>query len=212
MKVKISPSIGTVTAEATAPKSMKAMFTFAHGAGAGMGHPFMTTMSKELAGHGIGTLRFNFPYMEKKKGRPDVPAVAHQTIKALVEKAAKAYPDVPIFASGKSFGGRMSSQYLAKGEDTMLKGIVFFGFPLHAPGKPSIDRGDHLKEIKVPMLFLQGSRDDLAKWDLIESVCSGLSTAKLVRWEGADHSFKVSGKNILGDIAGAVNAWVDEVL
>lgn len=212
MKVKISPSIGSVTAETTKPKSMKAMFTFAHGAGAGMNHPFMTTMAKELAAFGIGTLRFNFPYMENKKSRPDVPAVAHQAIKAIVEKAAKTYSGVPIFASGKSFGGRMSSQYMAKGEDTIVKGLAFFGFPLHAPGKPSVERGDHLKDIKVPMLFLQGSRDDLASWPLIESVCKGLPTAKLVRWEGADHSFKVAGKNILGDIAAAVNTWVDEVL
>lgn len=213
MKVKVSASIGSVTAEATAPKSMKAMFTFAHGAGAGMNHPFMTTMSKELAALGIGTLRFNFPYMENKKGRPDVPAVAHETIKAMLAKASKTYDGVPIFASGKSFGGRMSSQYLSKGEDSIARGVAFFGFPLHAPGKPSVDRAEHLKSIRIPMLFLQGTRDDLAKWDLIESVCKDLKTAKLVRWEGADHSFKVKGGgNILGDIAKSIDSWVDEVL
>src|ERR1044071_8974818 len=194
MKLKGSDKIDSVTGEVTEPKKMNAIFTFAHGAGAPMNHPFMTTMSKELEKFGIGTFRFNFPSMEAKKGRPDVPAVAHATIEAAANYIHKEYPKTPLFLSGKSFGGRMSSQYLAKFQPDFVNGIAFFGFPLHAPGAPSIERADHLKEIKVPMLFLQGTRDALADWDLITQVTKGLPKATLVKFEGADHSFK-AGKN-----------------
>lgn len=186
--------------------------TFAHGAGAGMNHPFMTKMATELAGVGISTLRFNFPYMEAKKNRPDVPAVAHKTIEAAAEKAHALFPSLPVFLSGKSFGGRMSSQFLSTNSPEYVKGVVFFGFPLHAPGNPSVDRGDHLQAVKVPMLFLQGTRDNLAKIDLIESVCSKLSMATLVKFEGADHSFSTSGKKVLiAEPAMAVSQWMDSL-
>lgn len=211
MKLKVSASIGSVTGEVNAPKKMKAMMTLAHGAGAGMNHPFMTQMSEELAKLGIGTLRFNFPFTENKKGRPDVPAVAHATIQAALEHVIKKYSDVPIYASGKSFGGRMSSQYLSKQDEVSSKvsGLVFFGFPLHAIGKPSMDRADHLQTVPCPMLFLQGTRDDLAQWDLIEQVTSKLPKATLKRIEGADHSFKVSGKkDVLTNLATIVSEWM----
>lgn len=208
MKLKISDKLGSVSAEVTEPKKMKAIFTFAHGAGAPMNHPFMTTMSKELEQLGIGTLRFNFPYMENKKGRPDTPAVAHQAIEVAAAYLHKEYPKTPLFLSGKSFGGRMSSQYLAKFAPDFVKGIAFFGFPLHPPGAPSTERGDHLKEIKVPMLFLQGTRDSLADWELITKVTNALPKATLVKIDGADHSFKVAKKNALPDLAQAVAEWV----
>lgn len=208
MKLKISPTIGSVTAEITEPKKMKAVFTFAHGAGAPMNHPFMKTMSKELEQLGIGTLRFNFPYMEAKKGRPDVPAVAHAAIEAAANHLHTEYPKTPIFLSGKSFGGRMSSQYMAKSAPGFVKGLAFFGFPLHAPGQPSTDRADHLREIKVPTLFLQGTRDSLADWDLITSVTKAIPLATLVKFEGADHSFKATKTNLLPELAKAVAEWV----
>jgi predicted alpha/beta-hydrolase family hydrolase len=208
MKLKISPKIGSVTAELTEPKKMKAVFTFAHGAGAPMNHPFMKTMSKELEQLGIGTLRFNFPYMEAKKGRPDVPAVAHAAIEAAATHLYKEFPKTPIYLSGKSFGGRMSSQFMAKSPLGYVRGLAFFGFPLHAPGQPSIDRAEHLGEIKVPMLFLQGTRDSLAQWDMIASVTGSLPDATLVKFEGADHSFKAGKQNLLPDLAKAVAEWV----
>jgi predicted alpha/beta-hydrolase family hydrolase len=211
MKLKVSDKSGSVSAELVEPKKMNAIFTFAHGAGAPMNHPFMKTMSKELEQLGIGTLRFNFPYMENKKGRPDVPAVAHQTIEAAANHLHKEFPKTPLFLSGKSFGGRMSSQYLSKFQPDFVKGIAFFGFPLHAPGAPSLDRADHLKEIKVPMLFLQGTRDSLAAWDLITQVTDGLPKATLVKFEGADHSFKAGKKNLLPEIAQAIAGWINEL-
>jgi predicted alpha/beta-hydrolase family hydrolase len=212
IKITVSESIGKVSAELTEPKSPHCVMTFAHGAGAGMQHPFMTGMSEELAGSGIATLRFNFPYMESRKNRPDVPAVAHKAIDAAAAKARKLKPELPLLLSGKSFGGRMSSQYLSGEHADFIRGVVFFGFPLHAPGKASVDRADHLKTVKVPMLFLQGSRDDLAKWDLIESVCKPLKNATLIRFEGADHSFRVSGKKtIVPELAAAVAKWIEEL-
>jgi len=211
MKLKISDKIGSVTCEITEPKKLKAIFTFAHGAGAPMDHPFMTGMSKELEKLGIGTFRFNFPYMEAKKGRPDAPAVTHQTIEAAARYVHKEHPKTPLFLSGKSFGGRMSSQYVAKFQPDFVSGIAFFGFPLHAAGQPSTDRADHLKEIKVPMLFLQGTRDSLANWDLITQVTDGLPKATLVKFEGADHSFKAGKNNLLPVLAQAVSEWVTKL-
>jgi predicted alpha/beta-hydrolase family hydrolase len=211
MKIKVSDSIGSVSAEMAEPKKMKAVFTFAHGAGAPMNHPFMKTMSKELELLGIGTLRFNFPYMEAKKGRPDVPAIAHAAIEAAASHLHKEYPKMPLFLSGKSFGGRMSSQFMARNAPAFVNGLAFFGFPLHAPGQPSVDRADHLKEIKVPLLFLQGTRDSLAQWDLITSVTGQLPKATLVKFEGADHSFKAGKINLLPDLAKSVAEWVTKL-
>lgn len=211
MKIKVSEKIGSVSAELIEPKKMTAVFAFAHGAGAPMGHPFMKTVSKELEKLGIGTLRFNFPYMEAKKGRPDVPAVAHATVEAAANQLYKEFPKTPIFLSGKSFGGRMSSQFMAKSPLGYVRGLAFYGFPLHAPGNPSIDRADHLKDIKVPMLFLQGTRDSLADWDLITQVTGSLPAATLVRFDGADHSFKAGKQNLLPDLAKTVAEWVTKV-
>ena len=209
MKLKVSDK--SVSTDLVLPKKPKAIFTFAHGAGAPMNHPFMTGMSKELEKLGIGTFRFNFPYMEAKKGRPDVPGIAHQTIEAAANYIHKEYPKTPLFLSGKSFGGRMSSQYLAKFQPDFVHGIAFFGFPLHAAGQPSVDRAEHLKDIKVPLLFLQGTRDSLADWDLITQVTGALPKATLVKFEGADHSFKAGKKNLLPDLALAVSEWVTKL-
>ena len=153
-------------------------------------------------------LRFNFPFMENKKGRPDTPAVAHKTIEAAIGKAKKLFPELPLFVAGKSFGGRMTSQYLSANPDAAVKGIIFYGFPLHPPGKPSAERAEHLKNIKTPMLFLQGTKDELATWDLIESVCSSLKLAELIKIEGANHAFKAGKQDILQLLATTTKDWV----
>lgn len=210
LTISVSSTIGKVSAEYIVPNDAQCLLTLAHGAGANMQHAFMVTLSNALAEAGIGTLRFNFPFMENKKGRPDTPAVAHQTIEAAIKKAQDLFPSLPLFAAGKSFGGRMTSQYLATHPDTPIKGIIFYGFPLHAAGKPSIDRADHLKEVKVPMLFLQGTKDTLATWDLIEQVCGSLKKATLEKLEGADHSFKAGKKDTMSLLVTATSQWLSK--
>jgi len=212
LSLKISPSIGSVSAECIIPEKSKCIMALAHGAGAGMHHSFMVTLAQLLSEQSITTLRFNFPFAENKRGRPDTPAVAHQTIEAAILKAQKLFPDLALFVAGKSFGGRMSSQYLAAHPQPGVKGIVFYGFPLHPPGKPSNERAEHLKEVKTPMLFLQGTKDELATWNLIESVCSSLKLATLVKIEGANHAFKAGKQNILQLLADTTNDWIDKSL
>ena len=189
-------AVGEVSAKYTAPDRPLCSLTLAHGAGAGMDHYIMEGLAVSLAEAGVAVLRFNFPFSEQKKRRPDSPAVAQLTIAAAIAKAHTLNPGLPLIAAGKSFGGRMTSQYLAAHPDSRVAGIIFYGFPLHPAGKPSTDRADHLRGLRVPMLFLQGSRDTLATWELIQSVCGSLPLASLVRLEGADHSFK-AGKNLM---------------
>ena len=212
LKIKISPEIGSISAISIVPANPICLLTIAHGAGAGMGHPFMEQLAESLAETGIATLRFNFPYMEKGKGIPDRPPVAHKTIEAVIAKAQKLFPALPLFVSGKSFGGRMTSQYIAESQQMGIRGIVFFGFPLHAPGKDSIDRADHLKKIKVPMLFLQGSRDEFASFDLIKKVTAALKKAKLVKIEGANHSYKAGKLNTMEILVSETKKWISNLL
>lgn len=212
LKIKISRAIGSVSAESMIPKESKAVIIIAHGAGAGMNHEFMAAIARSLADKDIASLRFNFPFMENKKGRPDTPAVAHQTIEAVINKTKKLFPALPLFVSGKSFGGRMTSQYLSINHATKVSGIIFYGFPLHAPGKPSIERADHLKEVKVPMLFLSGSRDEFATWKLLSKVCSALTLAELIKIEGANHSFKAGKRDVISELAVLSSDWIDKTL
>ena len=186
--------------------------TLAHGAGAGMDHSFMITLAQSLSEEGIATLRFNFPFAENKKGRPDLPAVAHQTIEAAILKAQKLFPELPLFAAGKSFGGRMTSQYLSAHPNDAVKGIIFYGFPLHAPGNPSTDPAEHLKNVKLPMLFLQGTRDNLATLNLIETVCSALEQTTLITIEGADHSFKAGKQDTMSMLVNFTTDWIEELM
>ena len=210
LSLDISPSAGKVSAEYIIPDNNTGIFTLAHGAGAGMNHNFMISLAKALALSGIASLRFNFPFIEQKKRRPDLPAVAHKTIETAVADAKRSFPKLPLYLSGKSFGGRMSSQFLAAKSDPDVKGIIFFGFPLHPVGKPATERADHLKNIEVPMLFLQGTRDELATLELIEQVCSSLKTATLVKIEGADHSFKAGKKEIIPILVEEAKKWMDK--
>ena len=211
-KLEVSPLVGKVSAKLIVPDKPKCIFTLAHGAGAGMDHLFMETLADSLSKAGIATLRFNFPFMEHKKGRPDSPPIAHMTIEAAIKKALELNPKLPLFVSGKSFGGRMSSQYLADHPETSVKGIIFYGFPLHPSGKPSIERADHLKALKIPMLFLQGSKDTLATWALIKTVCESLRKATLVKLEGADHSFKAGKNDTMSLLVNETKKWVDKIL
>jgi predicted alpha/beta-hydrolase family hydrolase len=207
LKIHVSKEIGKVSAKCIIPAKPYCVLSLAHGAGAGMDHIFMETLATKLAEEGIATLRFNFPFTENKKGRPDSPAVAHQTIKAAIEKAHELFPKLPVFVTGKSFGGRMSSQYLSANPDDTVSGLIFYGFPLHQPGNPSVERAEHLKQVKAPMLFLQGTRDALATIALIEKVVKPLKKAKLVKLEGADHSFKAGKKDIMSELVAATKQW-----
>lgn len=208
LSLKVSPLIGAVSAECIIPEKSRCILTLAHGAGAGMNHSFMITLSELLSQEGIATMRFNFPFAENKKGRPDTPAVAHQTIEAAISKARKLFPELPLFAAGKSFGGRMTSQYLSAHPHAAVNGVIFYGFPLHPPGKPSTERAEHLKDVTTPMLFLQGTKDELATWNLIEPVCSSLPTATLIKIEGANHAFKAGKQNIIQLLANATRDWI----
>ena len=210
LSIKISPAIGTVSAECFVPQKSKCIMTLAHGAGAGMHHSFMVTLSQSLSEAGIATLRFNFPFTENKKGRPDSPAVAHQAIEAAILKAQKLFPKLSLFVAGKSFGGRMTSQCLAAHPNDLVKGIIFYGFPLHAPGKPSIERAEHLKDVRSPMLFLQGSRDEFATWKLIEKVTSSLPLAELIKIEGANHGFKAGKQDIIKLLSTITKDWIEQ--
>jgi uncharacterized protein len=202
----------SVSAEVYLPASPKTVFVFAHGAGAGMNHSFMKELSLELVQHGIASLRYNFLYMELKKKRPDFPAVAHKAVEAAINKASEIFPSTPLLVGGKSFGGRMTSQFLSLATLPPVKGVVFVGFPLHPVGKPSVDRAAHLKNVNLPMLFLQGTKDKLAEWNLIEKVCDGLPTSKLIRLEGADHSFKAPKQNLIPVLASQISQWADALL
>ena len=186
----------------------------AHGAGAGMEHPFMGSLAAALAAHGVATLRFQFPSMEHGSKRPDTPAVAHAAIRAAVAEAARRLPELPLFAGGKSFGGRMTSQAQAKAPLPTVRGLVFVGFPLHPAKKPGVERAAHLAQVEVPMLFLQGTRDALAEWNLIEPTVQALGgRATLERVEGADHAFAVRARDstqphdVMRELAQAIAGW-----
>jgi len=202
-----------------APPAARACYVLAHGAGAGMKHPFLAAVAAELAGRGIASLRYQFPYMERRSKRPDPPPVAHATVRAAVATAQQRLPTLPLIAGGKSFGGRMTSQAQAKAPLPGVRGLAFLGFPLHPAGKPSPDRAEHLFEVRIPMLFLQGKRDALAALDQLEPVCDRLGArATLKLFDDADHSFHVparSGRNDAGIRAAVLDAfaaWVDDVI
>ena len=193
----------------------RAALVLAHGAGAGMEHPFMTGVARRLADRGVAVLRWQFPYMALGKGRPDRPAVAVAAVAAAVEAGRARFPGVPLFAGGKSFGGRMTSTAASEGRLEEVGGLVFFGFPLHAAGKPSASRGEHLARVEAPLLFLQGTRDALAELELLRPVVEGLGErATLHQVEGADHGFHVlkrSGRTdeeVLDELAERAASWM----
>jgi len=206
---------GPVSAVLIAPDDALAAYVLAHGAGAGMHHAFMASIAAALARRRIATLRYQFPAMERGARRPDLPRVAHATVRAAVQAAGARLPRLPLFAGGKSFGGRMTSQAQAEAPLAAVRGLVFLGFPLHPAGRPATDRADHLEQVHRPMLFVQGSRDELADIGLIGAVTERLGArATLARFDHADHAFHVrasSGSNdaqVLERIADTVAAWI----
>ena len=195
-KVRIPVGEETVSGLLLRPEDAKALYVFAHGAGAGMTHRAMESNAQGLAARGIATLRYQFPYMEKGGRRPDPPKIAHAAVRAAVAEAARLEPDLPLFAGGRSFGGRMTSQAQADAPLPGVRGLAFLGFPLHPAGKPGIERAEHLARVEIPMLFVSGSRDALAELDLLRRVVAGLGNrASLHLVDQADHSFKVAAKS-----------------
>jgi predicted alpha/beta-hydrolase family hydrolase len=196
------------------PPNARRMLTLAHGAGAGMRHPFMQKLAVELASAGVATLRYEFPYMEQRRNRQDAPPVLHARVAEAAEAARAAAPDLPLLAGGKSFGGRMTSQAAAEGVLRDVKGIVFFGFPLHPPNRPGTSRADHLAQVTPPMLFLQGTRDEFAPLDRLRPIMASLGAkATLHVIDGADHGFHVLKRSsrtddeVLRELAQTVASW-----
>jgi uncharacterized protein len=189
-----------VSALLQVPHGARACYVLAHGAGAGMAHPFMAAISGELGERGIATLRYQFPYMEAGGKRPDAPKIAQASVRAAAREALRLLPTLPLFAGGKSFGGRMTSQAQAVLPLEGVHGLAFLGFPLHAAGRPSRERGDHLFAVEVPMLFLQGTRDALASLAELKPLCEALGArATLELFPEADHSFHVPARTGLND-------------
>jgi predicted alpha/beta-hydrolase family hydrolase len=201
----------------TAPRDPRACLLLAHGAGAGMTHPFLSAVAAGLGERGIATLRYQFPSMERGSRRPDPPRLAQATVRAAAAEAARLVPG-PLFAGGKSFGGRMTSQAQAESPLPGVRGLVFLGFPLHPPGRPSDERGRHLSEVLVPMLFLQGTRDDFASLPLLRPLVERLGArATLELVDDADHSFHVRSRTgrrdqeVLAGMLDALTAWIETV-
>jgi uncharacterized protein len=206
--------VGEVSGLLLLPKGARLLYVLAHGAGAGMRHPFLESVSRRLAEQGIATLRYQFPYMERRSKRPDTPAVAAAAVRAAVVEAARAAPGMPLLAGGKSFGGRMTSTAQAEEPLPGVRGLVFLGFPLHPPGRPDDTRAEHLANVQIPMLFLQGSRDEFADLKLLRPVVQRLGArATLHLVEDGDHSFHVpkrSGRtddDVMGELVQALTDW-----
>lgn len=215
IQIQVDEKIGEVSGILQRPDDAKALLVFAHGAGAGMQHPFMTAVAEKLAARGMGTFRYQFPYMEQGRKAPNPQSTLVRTVRAAVETAASLAEGLPLFAGGKSMGGRMTSLAAAEDPFPQVRGLVFFGFPLHAPGKPSKHRGDHLHQVRVPMLFLQGTRDKLADLSLLTPLCESLGKrAHLHIVEGGDHSFHVlkrSGRtddDALDEVVASASDWM----
>jgi predicted alpha/beta-hydrolase family hydrolase len=201
------------------PPAARACYVLAHGAGAGMHHPFMSAAATELGVLGIATLRYQFPYMERGSRRPDAPALCHATVRAAVAEAARLAPALPLVAGGRSFGGRMTSQAQAFEPLPGVRGLAFLGFPLHPAGRPGDSRADHLSRVQVPMSFLQGTRDALAERALVEALVTRLGLRASIVWApDADHSFHVAARtgradaDVRSELLQALSRWVDTLL
>ena len=206
--------VGDVSGLLLRPNDARLLYVLAHGAGAGMRHPFLEVVAQRLAERSIATLRYQFPYMEQRSRRPDPPAVAAATVRAAVAEAVRVAPGLPLVAGGKSFGGRMTSTAQAEAPLAGVRGLVFLGFPLHPPGRPSDKRAEHLAQVQIPMLFLQGDRDEFADLKLLKPMVKRLGErATLHLVEGGDHSFHVlkrSGRTdaeVMAELVATIVAW-----
>ncbi len=209
---------GNVSALLDAPSGARACYVVAHGAGVGMRHKFMAEVAEGLSARGIAVLRYQFPYMEAGGKRPDSPKVAQATVRAAVAEAARLMPRLPLVAGGKSYGGRMTSGAQAAQPLPGVVGLAFLGFPLHAPGQPSNERAEHLFAVKVPMLFLQGTRDEFAHLDLLQPLVKKLGERATLRlFKDADHSFRVpkssgqSGEQVMDALLDTLAQWMDGI-
>jgi predicted alpha/beta-hydrolase family hydrolase len=218
LRIHVGDTVGDVSAILLSPGNAWAAYVLAHGAGAGMRHRFIERIAQALADRGMATLRYQFPYLEHGSHRPDPPGVLEATVRAAVAKARELLPDLPLVAGGKSMGGRMTSGAMARLPLDGVRGIVFLGFPLHPPKRPGTARGEHLQQVDVPMLFLQGTRDDLADLGLITGICTGLGArATLHAVDGADHSFSVlkrSGRTdvqVMDELADTITDWARRI-
>jgi predicted alpha/beta-hydrolase family hydrolase len=207
-----------VTGILLAPGNARATYVLAHGAGAGMRQKFLEATALGLAERGIATFRYNFPYMEAGGKRVDPPPLCHATVRAAVAEASRLLPKLPLIAGGKSFGGRMTSQAQALERLAGVRGLAFLGYPLHPPGKPSVDRAEHLSEVNVPMLFLQGTNDEFAQLALLKTMVTKLGKPATLRlFEHADHSFHVPAKSgrkdaeVMSELLDALTGWMDEI-
>ncbi len=214
LRFAVGERVGEVSGLLLRPDGARLLYVLAHGAGAGMRHPFLESISQRLAERSIATLRYQFPYMEQRARRPDPPAVAAATVRAAVMEAARVAPGLPLLAGGKSFGGRMTSTAQAEAPLAGVRGLVFLGFPLHPPGRPSDTRAEHLAQVRIPMLFLQGDRDEFAAVNSLKPVVRRLGAgATLHLVEGGDHSFHVlkrSGRtdaDVMSELADVVMEW-----
>ncbi len=218
IKFDSGTKLGPVSGILHRPRDAGLLYVFAHGAGAGMRHPFMERMSVELASCGVATLRYQFPYKEAGKRRPDYPSVLKLTVQSAIGEAQRLAPDLQLIAGGKSLGGRMTSAAASEGRLPAVRGVAFLGFPLHPPNNPGIERAEHLHRVRIPMLFLQGRRDAFARIDLIRTVVADLgsdSTIHIV--DEGDHSFNVpkrSGRThdeVLRELAETIRAWAESL-
>src|SRR5882724_7520234 len=214
LRIGVGEQAGEVSGLLLRPDGARLLYVLAHGAGAGMRHPFLESIAQRLAQRSIATLRYQFPYMEQRARRPDPPAVAAATVRAAVIEAAGVAPGLPLVAGGKSFGGRMTSTAQAEAPLPGVRGLVFLGFPLHPPGRPGDSRAEHLARVQIPVLFLQGTRDEFADLKLLQPVVKRLGErATLHLVEGGDHSFHVlkrSGKSdveVMEELVSAIAEW-----
>src|SRR5438876_5206744 len=210
---------GDVSGLLLRPDGARLLYVLAHGAGAGMRHPFLEVVAQRLAERSIATLRYQFPYMEQRGRRPDPPAVAAATVRAAVIEAARAAPGLPLVAGGKSFGGRMTSTAQAEQPLPGVRGLVFLGFPLHLPGRPDDKRAEHLTRVHIPMLFLQGDRDEFADLKLLKPVIKRLGErATLHLVESGDHSFRVPKRSrtadadVMGEVVEIIVEWTHGIV
>src|SRR5213082_172666 len=219
LRIAVGERGGDVSGLLLRPDGARLLYVLAHGAGAGMRHPFLETVARLLGERGIGTLRYQFPHMERRASRPDPPAVAAAAVRAAAAEAARLAPGLPLVAGGKSFGGRMTSTAQAEEPLPGVRGLVFLGFPLHPPGRPGDARAEHLAEVQIPMLFLQGTRDEFADLELLRPVVKRLGDrATLHSVDGGDHSFHVlkrsgmTDADVLAELADAIAAWARSTL
>ena len=219
LRFSVAETSGEVSALLVRPSDARLLYVLAHGAGAGMRHTFLESIAQRLADCGIATLRYQFPYMERRAGRPDPPAIAAATVRAAVAEAARVAPGLPLVAGGKSFGGRMTSTAQAEAPLPGVRGLLFLGFPLHPPGRPDDKRAEHLAQVRVPMLFLQGDRDEFADLTLLRPVVKRLGErATLHLIQGGDHSFKVlkstgrTADQVMNELAATAFSWATSLV